>query len=78
MKAKVAAPKLVYGVGINDADYVVQKYETIVYVNGKRKRRLVWICPFYQSWKHMLQRCYSNKFKERNPTYEGCSVSEEW
>lgn len=32
MKAK----KLVYGVGINDADYVVQKNETIM-VNGGAK-----------------------------------------
>ena len=33
---KFVAPKLVYGVGINDADYVVQMYETIGYVDGWR------------------------------------------
>ena len=74
MKAK----KLVFGVGINDADYIVQKNETTGYVNGVRKQKLVWICPYYTTWWNMLQRCYSHKFQERNPTYVGCSVSEEW
>lgn len=74
MKAK----KLVYGVGINDADYVVAKYETTGYVDGKQKQKLVWICPYYRAWKSMLQRCYSYKFQERWLTYKDCSVSEEW
>lgn len=74
MKSK----KLVYGVGINDADYVVQEFETIGYVNGKRKRKLIWQCPYYRVWKGMLVRCYSSKTQERCPTYKGCSVSEEW
>ena len=78
MKAKkLGAPKLVCGVGINDADYVTQKWETIE-VDGKQKRNLVWVCPYYRVWHSMLQRCYSSKFQERNPTYKGCSVSEEW
>jgi len=70
--------KLVFGVGINDADYVTRKWETIRYVNGVRKRRLVWTCPYYQVWKEMLRRCYSTEFKDTHPTYVGCSVSEEW
>lgn len=71
-------PRLVYGVGINDVGYVTQKWETIGYVNGKRKWKLVWVCPYYRTWENMLMRCYSTKFQERNPTYKGCSVSEEW
>ena len=71
------APRLVYGVGINDADYVVVKWETIE-VKGVRKRKRVWECPYYRAWANMLERCYSTKFQERNPTYKGCSVSEEW
>jgi len=74
---KLSTPKLVYGVGINDADYAVTEWETIE-VNGKQKRRLVWVCPYYRAWSNMLQRCYSAKFQERWPTYKGCSVSEEW
>ena len=37
--------KLVYGVGINDADYVLTKQEK---VNGKWK--IVWSCPYYERW----------------------------
>lgn len=70
--------KLVYGVGINDADYVIQKFETIGYANGKRKQKRVWRCPYYKSWICMLQRCYDSKFQQQNPTYRGCSVSEQW
>lgn len=70
--------KLVCGVGINDADYVIGKKEEIGYVDGKRKQRRIWICPYYQAWKNMLERCYSAKFQKRNPTYIGCAVSEEW
>lgn len=74
---KLGAPKLVHGVGINDADYVVQRRETIE-VNGVRKQRLVWECPYYRVWVSMLVRCYSDKYQERYPTYKGCTVSEEW
>ena len=74
MKSK----KLVYGVGINDAGYVVQEWETIGNVNGKIKRKLVWFCPYYRVWSDMLKRCYSDKYQEKYPTYKGCSVSEEW
>ena len=70
--------KLVYGVGINDADYVTQKFETIDCADGKRKQKLVCGCPYYQAWKRMLERCYSAKSQERYPTYKGCTVSKEW
>lgn len=70
--------KLVYGVGINDADYVTQKNETIGYVDGKQKRKVVWFCPYYNTWKNILERCYSAKKQERYPTYIGCTVSDEW
>ena len=82
MKIKLDTPKLgkqklVFGVGVNDADYEVHEYEYVI-VDGMRKRRLVWICPYYRVWKDMLQRCCSAKYQERQPTYKGCSVSEEW
>lgn len=70
--------KLVCGVGINDADYVIQKGETIKCIDGKIKQKLIWVCPFYRVWHSMLNRCYSSKYQERRPTYKGCSVSEEW
>lgn len=70
--------KLVCGVGINNADYVVQIKETIGHVDGKRKEKSVWKCPYYRAWNSMLNRCYSAKYQDRNPTYAGCTVSEEW
>lgn len=79
MKIKeLGTPKLVFGIGINDADYVVQKMETNGYMNGKRKYKLVWECPYYRAWTGMLKRCYSTKYQERQPTYKGCNVAEEW
>ncbi len=70
--------KLVQGVGINNADYVVQEFETIGYVGGKQKQKRIWICPYYRAWANMLERCYSAKYQESRPTYKGCTVSEEW
>lgn len=75
---KLSTPKSVYGVGVNDADYTVKKMETVGYVDGVRKQKQVWVCPYYRVWKDMLMRCYSSKFQERQPTYKGCSVSDEW
>ena len=69
--------KLTYGVGINDADYVVQRFESWQ-ENGKQFKKLVWKCPYYVRWKCMLTRCYSVKFQEDNPTYKDCHVCEEW
>ena len=69
--------KLVHGKGFNDAGYVTQKFLT-TYESGKKKNKLVWICPFYSRWRDMLKRCYSIKLKEKCPTYENCSVVAEW
>ena len=65
--------KLVRGVGHNDADHPVHTYS---WIDGRQK--LLWICPFYKTWMDMLDRCYSAKFHERNPTYVGCSVAPVW
>ena len=64
---------MVYGVGINDAEYSVHEYKKI---NGRRKT--VWRCPYYNRWIDILKRCYSKGFHSKNPTYKGCTVSEEW
>lgn len=68
----------VYGVGNNDADYLLMIREEKPKVNGKRTRGLVWECPFYQVWHNMLTRCYSESYQGRSPTYIGCFVCEEW
>jgi len=54
----------VYGIGINDFDGLVK-------VNGKPTK-------VYDQWKAMLCRCYSNNYQEKQPTYIGCYVCEEW
>ena len=66
--------RLVYGVGINDADYIVCKYERLT--SGKQK--LLWYCPIYKRWKHMLMRCYSKTFQNKCPSYIGVLVCKEW
>ncbi len=52
----------VCGVGILGAKY----QSTINGVNTKE----------YKLWCHMLERCYSNTYKKKYPTYEGCEASE--
>lgn len=69
----VGKDRLVYGVGINDADYALVKKGK---VDGKWKT--VWECPYYRKWCQMLSRCYSKNIQERQPTYKGCTVWEEW
>ncbi len=64
----LAMRKLVFGMGINDANYMVTPH-----VNGKQV-----ICPVYRKWKDMLKRCYSAKFLSKHKTYIGCSVCNEW
>lgn len=65
--------KLVYGFGVNDAPYEVQKFEN---VGGSSKR--IWMCQFYKVWSDMLKRCYSIKYQDGRPTYKNCHVAEEW
>ena len=65
--------RLLYGVGYFDGDYTVTKTTR---VNGKSK--MIWICPYYDRWRHMLARCYSAKRLEKCSTYKGCKVCDEW
>lgn len=59
---------LICGIGVNDADYPIWKI-----INGKNRIDL-----FYRKWCDMIKRCYSEKEQERNPSYKGCSVIDEW
>ncbi len=52
----------VYGVGV-----IGDKYPSKV--NGVKTKE-------YVLWQSMLQRCYSDVLKKRNPTYIGCEVSD--
>lgn len=70
--------KTIFGVGINDADYCVDVKGELPRVNGKRKRYQIFLCPYYSTWRTMIQRCYSAKFLARCPTYEDVFVCDEW
>lgn len=72
--------KLVQGVGINDAEYVIQTSIRLEerLANGQRKQKVTWSCPYYVKWSGMLERCYSTKTQEIHPTYKGCTVCKEW
>ena len=70
--------KLVFGVGVNDLPYRTQVWEWVTENGGKRIRKLVFICKYYAAWKHMLERCYSEKHLESYPSYIGTSVCSEW
>jgi hypothetical protein len=61
--------KLVYGVGVNDADYVVRPMGP----DGKQVR-----CRLYEVWQNMLGRAYDPKWLTTHPTYKGTTVCEEW
>lgn len=60
--------RLIHGVAHSDVRPV-----SYVDENGKKK-----IFRWYQTWKGMLGRCYDTKLLERNQTYIGCSVCDEW
>ena len=53
---------LVYGVGVLGTKYPSK-------VNGVKTKE-------YDLWKSMLKRCYSDVYKKKRPTYEGCEVSD--
>ena len=52
----------VFGVGITGTKYLI----TISSVKTRE----------YALWKNMLQRCYSDAYRNKHPTYEGCKVSD--
>ena len=70
--------KLVYGVGVNDLGYRVQVWEELPKNGGKRVQKSVFKCKYYAAWTHMLERCYSEKYLESNPSYIGTRVCSEW
>lgn len=59
---------MIYGFGVND---VPKKTWDIV--NGKRV-----INPYYDRWKNLIRRCYSEKLHIKRPNYANTIVSEEW
>ena len=67
-KSSIARRKPVRGVGENDADYI-----TAPMANGVRL-----LDPAYSAWTDMLERAYSERFHEKQPTYTDVTVCKEW
>lgn len=67
-KKSLSFRRLVHGVGINDAEYMVCPK-----VNGKNS----W-CPYYKVWMNMICRAYNPKYHKVRPTYSNCTVVKEW
>lgn len=65
--------KLIFGVGINDADYVVKQTS---YKSGKYE--VIWQCPYYMRWIGVLERCFSEKAHVKIPSYKKCTIADEW
>lgn len=70
--------KLVFGVGINDADYVVDKRVNVSLPGERRSQKVLWACPYYSRWKDVLSRCYAEYHLLKRPNYFDCTVCEEW
>ena len=60
--------KPLYGLGINDAWYVVSKK-----IDGK-----LHLCPIYRVWSNMLMRCYRKEYGNKHPSYKDCTVCDDW
>ena len=58
--------KLVWGVGINDLGYRTQAEEELTKNGGKRIRKIVFRCKYYEAWTNMLKRCYSKNTWKAN------------
>ena len=52
----------VYGIGIVGTKYLISEGGVLT--------------KEYMLWKSMLQRCYSDAYQKKRPTYEGCKVSD--
>lgn len=57
-----------YGIGINDYSGNCSKR-----IGGKKIQY-----KFYNTYVNMIERCYSEKWHIKHPTYIGCSICDEW
>lgn len=58
-----------FGVGINDSPYVVS------YLDQAGKMQT---CPYYSTWGNILERCFSERFHRKQPSYRGCTLEDSW
>ena len=68
-KASTSQRRLIQGVGINDADYLV---------TYKDEHGQLQTCPLYSTWASLLNRCFNPKLHAKRPSYIGCTLHEPW
>lgn len=56
---------MIYGVGINDMPH---GWRTKSELNSR----------VYRCWRSALERCYSDTYQKKYPTYKGCYVCDRW
>ena len=56
--------ELIYGIGYVD-------YSLPITQDGKKTKE-------YEAWRGMLKRCLYDGYLQKEPTYDGCSISNEW
>lgn len=73
-------PTMIANVGINDGDYVQQRFEKTGkrLPSGKYQQKSVWVCPYFKVWKGFIDRCYANSVRNKVTTYLDVVVSEDW
>lgn len=60
--------RLIYDFGVND-----EKYVTCPKIDGVSVT-----CPAYSAWASVIERCHSKIFHEKQPSYIGTRVCDEW
>ena len=60
---------VIYGKGIVDLTYTK---------NVRKNKKTIWKCPFFERWRGLIRRCYSDKTFKRNPQYENCTICDGW
>lgn len=73
----MAKKRPVCGVGINDADYTVKWIETVIDGDGTRKIKHK-SCKIYETWKDMIYRCFSKRYKDKHKTYNDVICCSSW
>lgn len=65
--------KIIYGKGIVDLHYPKK-----IRRGSRGDSKTLWVCPYFERWRGLIRRCYSPQHLNRNPTYLGCEVCEDW
>lgn len=59
-------------------DYLKPKTYGVGYLGSEKVTGTKFNKLAHKRWSHMLERCYSNRWHNKKPTYEDCEVCDEW